>query len=209
MRPIDAALLHELAQGGNATIMAGVAPELEAGAAVAWIDTPLRAAHFLAQIAEESGRFTRLEEDLDYSAARIAEVWGRLAPRADALAHNPVQLANAAYATHGGNRGEAFGDGWAYRGRGLIQLTGRWNYMYYGGRIREDLEHAPDRASMPAIAARLALAFWTARSCNADADRDDTEAVTRRINGGINGLEDRKALKHRAYELLTAPVAVA
>lgn len=204
MRVIDAALLAELVQGAISPVIAAIAPVIASESEAAGINTPLRAAHFLAQIAWESARFTRLVEDLDYSAGRIAEVWPRLASRAAELAHNPVLLANAAYATVGWNRGEASGDGWRYRGRGLFMLTGRWNYNFFGRRIGEDLIAAPDRAADAIIAARLALAYWTSRDCNEDADRGDIEAVTRRVAGSLEGLDGRHALKLRAYALLTA-----
>lgn len=204
MRVIDAALLAELVQGGVTPVIVAIAPVLQGEGEAAGVNTPLRLAHFLAQIAYESARFTRLVEDLDYGPARIAQVWPRLAVRVGELAHNPVLIANAAYGQIGGNHGEASGDGWRYRGRSLIQITGRWNYIHFGALIGVDLEHEPDRAAEPVIAARLALAYWTSRDCNADADRDDTEAVTRRINPACEGLAERKALKHRAYALLTA-----
>lgn len=204
MNLIDAFLLRALVQGGAAEIVEAVAPALAAGISSAGIDTLLRAAHFLAQIAVESGHFTRLVEDLDYSAPRIAVVWPRLAARAAELAHNPVLLANAAYGVIGGNHGEATGDGWRYRGRGLIQITGRWNYIHFGALIAEDIEQEPDHAAEPAIAARLALAYWKSRDCNLDADRDDTAGVTGRINPAREALAEREQLKCRALALLTA-----
>jgi putative chitinase len=89
----------------------------------------LRRAHFIAQIAHESGGFRTMRERLSYSADRIGEVWKRLAPRAQELAHNPVKLANAAYANRLGNGSEESGDGYRWSGRGLIQLTGKSNYI--------------------------------------------------------------------------------
>lgn len=184
--------------------MAAIAPALAARMAPAGIDTPLRQAHFLAQCAYESGYFARLDENLDYGAARIAQVWPRLAARTEALAHNPEALGNAAYAGLNGNGNEASGDGFRFRGRGLLQLTGRFNYSWIGGRAGIDLIADPHIAAMPDGAVKCAIAFWLARGINQVADADDIAKVTRLVNGGGLGLADRAILKHRALALLNA-----
>ncbi|WP_276200376.1 peptidoglycan-binding protein [Chelatococcus sp. XZ-Ab1] len=159
------------------------------------IDTPLRLAHFLPQTAHESRGLTRLEEDLSYSAPRLMEVWPKRFPTlasATPFARNPRALANRVYGGRMGNVDPD--DGWAFRGRGLIGLTGRANYRHYGRRIGVDLEEDPDLAAEPGIAFRLAAAFFAEAGCREAADADDVLAVTRRINGGTNGLDDRRQL---------------
>ena len=167
------------------------------------VATPQRVAHLMAQLAYESANFTRLEENLNYSsAARIALVWPRLAKRAGVLVNNPEALANAAYANRCGNGDEASGDGWRFRGRGLIQLTFRDNYRARGAACGVDLVAEPDRAAEPEIAVVLALSFWKSRGCNAEADCGDVEEITRLINGSaLRGLPERRALTRRAKKI--------
>lgn len=162
------------------------------------VSTLLRRAHFMGQIAHESGGFRRFVENLNYSAHRIEAVWPRLRPRAAALANKPEALGNAAYADRMGNGNEAGGDGYRYRGRGLIQLTGRNNYRDAGGALGIDLLGSPQRAAEPMDAVKIALWFWASKRCNAPADQDDVEEVTRRINGGLNGLAERRTLTEAA-----------
>ena len=149
-------------------------PGLLAGMARRHIDTPLRQAHFLAQLGHESGAFTYAEE--------LAS-GDRYEGRAD--------LGN----THPG-------DGTLFKGRGLIQLTGRANYASYGKAVGRDLTSDIDRARTvatdPALAVDVACWFWETRSLNALADADDVTAITKKINGGTNGLDDRKAYLARA-----------
>lgn len=159
----------------------------------------LRVSHFIAQLAHESAGFSVLVENLNYSAARIPAVWPRLAPRAQELAHKPQALANAAYAGRLGNGPEASGDGWRYRGRGLMQLTGRSNYEARGKAIGLDLVSFPDKAADPALSALLAFGYWSATGCNSAADTDDVAKVTRLINGpAMLGLAERKTLTAKA-----------
>ena len=162
---------------------------------------PNRRAHFIAQVAHESSGLKRFIENLNYSAVRIGQVWPRLAPRAQDLAHNPEALANAAYCDRMGNGDEKSGDGWRYRGRGLIQLTGRTNYRERGVSLGLDLSANPSQAADPDKATLIALDYWRSRGCNDAADRDDVEAVTRLINGGLNGLADREELTERAKRI--------
>ena len=198
MRAIDIELLRAMAPGGRTALIEAIAPLLAAWLAPAGIDTPLRQAHFLGQAAFESWYFTRLEEDLDYTAPRIAFLRDRLKDRADALAGKPEALGNAAYAFVNGNGDEASGDGWRFRGRGLFQLTGRANYAMAGYLDR------PDEVAMPEGAVKSAIGFWTARHANAAADADDTACVTRLVNGGQEGVAARESLKRRALALLGA-----
>lgn len=200
-------LLLRLCPHADQAILAGAVPVFDARAVEFGLTTPLRVAHFLAQLAHESAGFTKAVENLDYSAGRIAAVWPRLAPRADALAHNPEALANAAYCDRLGNGSEQSGDGWRYRGRGLIQITGKDNYSLFGGICGARLKDEPDLAAAPDIAALVALAFWRSRLCNPKADADSVEAVTRAINGpALEGIVERRALTEKAKALLAEPV---
>lgn len=157
-----------------------------------------RVAHWLAQLGHESGGFARLEENLRYTTAgRLCAVWpSRFATEADAapFVDNPEGLANVVYAQRNGNGGVASGDGWAYRGRGLIQLTGRANYRAAGAAIGIPLESEPDRAAERWTAALVAGWFWWNKGLNREADRgpDGLDEITRRINGGKHGLADRR-----------------
>lgn len=160
---------------------------------------PLRLQHFMAQVCFESGFFQRVMENLNYSPERIGVVWERLEPRAASLAHNPEALANAAYAGVNGNGDEASGDGWKYRGRGIIQITGKANYAKYSAITGPD----PNTAAHPDEAVRVAIAFWEARNCNEAADRDSVRDVTARINPALEGLTERTFLTNRAKTIFT------
>jgi putative chitinase len=160
------------------------------------IDTPLRKAHFLAQIGHESGGFVYTVENLNYSAAALLKTWpSRFTPAtAEQMARKPEQIANHVYGGRMGNTQP--GDGWKYRGRGLIQLTGRSNYKAAG------FEHNPELLEQPEGAAMSAGWFWSTNGLNALADRDDVLAVTKRINGGTHGLDDRRKRLQRAKAAL-------
>ena len=168
-------------------------------------DSKLRLAHFFAQILHESGCLRFDMENLNYSAEALARVFAKYFPtraEADAYARQPEKIANRVYANRMGNRGEASGDGWRYRGRGLIQLTGRSNYKAFADwvgdpRIMDD----PDLVSSE-YAVHSAVFFWDRNGLNRLADRDDVVAVTRKINGGENGLAHRRELLNKANGLL-------
>ncbi|MBJ7310798.1 glycoside hydrolase family 19 protein [Rugamonas sp. CCM 8940] len=163
--------------------------------------TPLRLAHFLAQVLHESGALTVQFENLNYSAPRLPVVWPqRFHPKGplDPLqfANNPERLANEVY---GGRMGNAApGDGFLYRGRGLLQLTGKDSYAEATRDLRKIDPHAPDFVVMPdnVVAApwclSVAAAEWLAKGCNALADADNIDKVTQAINGGSVGLEERR-----------------
>jgi putative chitinase len=194
--------IRALAPACKPALVRAVGPHLEAFAPTYDVTTPLRVAHLMAQLAYESASFTRLEENLNYtSGRRIALVWPRLRSRAQELAGRPEALANAAYAGKLGNGDEASGDGWRFRGRGLIQLTGRDNYRRFGKAALVDLVAEPDLAADPEVAVLLALAFWRLRLCNEAADCDNSCAVTLRINSAMEGLAERRALTTRAKEI--------
>lgn len=171
-----------------------------------------RIAAFLAQIAHESGQLTRLSENLNYSAKRLMQVWpNRFATLEKALQYerNPERLANYVYAKRIGNGDEASGDGWSYRGRGLIQLTGRGNYRAAAQGIGLPLEEQPDLVAQPGPAALSAAWFWKSRGLNEladdqndDNDTEDFKAITKLINGGTVGINERMAFWEKAKSVL-------
>ena len=169
-----------------------------------------RVAHFLSQCAHESGGFKRLEENLNYSAKALRAVFGRYfgdAPKADAdeYARNPEMIANRVYNDEYrkykmGNTEE--GDGWRFRGRGLKQLTGRDNYTRFGKSVGMTAEEAAEYVATPAGAIESACWFWNTNNLNDIADTDDVKRMTKKINGGTIGLEDRMRRYGQAMDVL-------
>jgi putative chitinase len=160
------------------------------------ITTNLRLCHLLAQLAHESGGLRATVENLNYSAAGLRATFPRYftAAQAEDYARQPQRIASRAYANRMGNGDEASGDGWRYRGRGLIQLTGRENYRKTGMTLGLDLEGTPEDAAEFPVALETALVYWTDRRLSQYADDDDAEMITRAINGGTNGMADRLRL---------------
>jgi putative chitinase len=153
-----------------------------------------RVLFFLAQIGHESRGLSVLYENLTYTAPRLVAVWPRRFSTVSVAApyvRNPVALGNHVYANRNGNGDEASGDGHRYRGRGYMQLTGRGGYRAVGALIGQNLEEAPELASHPELALRVALGYWKWRDVNALCDTGDFKAVTKIVNGGLNGWEDR------------------
>ena len=181
-------------------------PALNSNLATYGINTPLRIAHFLAQIGHESASLSATSENLNYSAKGLRAVFGKYFPtdaEAQAFERQPEKIANRVYANRMGNGNEASGDGYRYRGRGLIQLTGKDNYTQCGNAIKLDLVGNPDQLASDANAAVDAAGwFWDSRKLNTYADADDIKAITKRINGGYNGLEDRQSYLTRAKQAL-------
>jgi putative chitinase len=179
-------------------------------------DSPNRMHFFLAQIGHESGGGATMEENLNYSAARMAQVWpGRFAVNSKAkplvpnalaksLDRNPQGLANNVYANRMGNGPPASGDGFRFRGRGLIQLTGRDGYDNVGKAAGIDLIAAPERASAPADALRVALGFWKWKKANPVCDTGDFTKLTQLVNGGIIGIAERQAWLAKSRSILGA-----
>lgn len=171
---------------------------LNVGAAEAFVNTPRRWAMWIAQLAHESGGFSRLVESLDYTPDALMRTWpSRFPPetahrlgRTAAKRADVKAIAIVAYGDRLGNRRDT-DDGYRYRGRGLIQLTGRENYRAAGIALGLPLEADPGLAAEPAIAARIAAWYWRTRNCNGFADAADVHGATRAINGGLNGLADR------------------
>lgn len=169
------------------------------------IDTPQRQACFIGQCGHESGGFKVLSENLNYSAKGLCATWPkRFADEASAAPYHrqPEKIANRVYAGRMGNGDEASGDGWRYRGRGLIQLTGKANYQAAGSALHADLLASPDLVATAQYAALTAGWFWHSNNLNALADKLDHTGITRRINGGTHGLDDRIARSRAALMVL-------
>jgi putative chitinase len=161
----------------QAEIIDAVGPVLEATLTEYAMNADIRAAHFLAQTCHESAGFRTTEEFASGSAYEGRKDLGNTQP----------------------------GDGPRYKGRGLIQLTGRANYVEYGEALGLGLVDHPETAADPVISLRIACEFWKRRGLNQVADRNDIETITRRINGGLNGLDDRKAYLAKAKAALGVP----
>jgi putative chitinase len=179
----------------------GVLPQYE-------IDTPNRVAAFVAQCGHESLGFTVLQENLNYSADGLRKIFGKYFPTAELAkqyARKPEMIANRVYGNRMGNEDEDSGDGYKYRGRGIIQITGKNNYSKCSIALFEDetnLLENPDLLLEPHYAMHSACWFWNATRLNALADSGDMKTMTKRINGGYLGLEDRIAHYNHALEVL-------
>lgn len=161
------------------------------------ITTPLRIAHLLSQIMHESGGLNTLQENLNYSAERLLVVFPKYFNKTNVnlYARNPQKIGNRVYANRMGNGSEGSGDGYRYRGRGVIQITGKNNYQAYqtSGFCSGDLMSHPEWLTQKPGAYKSAMWFWWKNGCNTLADKDDLKGVTRKINGGYNGLSQREA----------------
>lgn len=158
------------------------------------IDSALERAHFLAQCAHESGGFRVLVENLNYSADGLLRTWPTRFSNQTALEYGrkPERIANKVYANRFGNRNEASGDGWRFRGRGFLQLTFRDNYAAASQRLYGDdrLVLTPALVETPPIAAQTACDYWQSRHLGIHAMNDDLASVRRGVNGGLVGLDD-------------------
>lgn len=171
------------------------------------LNSPLRIAHFLAQCSHESTGFSRKEENLNYSAERLLQVFPKYfnPDQAKLYARNPVIIASRVYANRMGNREEDSGDGYRYRGRGYIQLTGHDNYKAFDLAVSDDVIGNPDLVATkyPLFSAGW---FWNSRRLNdlADlgADQQVVADITKKINGGYHGLEDRVNQFNKFYGLV-------
>lgn len=170
------------------------------------IDSPLRLAHFLGQTALESGGFRLMEENLNYSADRLMAVFPKYFRNVDARSYHrqPEKIANHVYANRMGNGNESTGDGYMFRGRGLIQLTGRNNYSLFANDNDMTVEEAAQYLTTPEGAIESAAWFWNKNDLNDLADADDINAVTKRINGGHHGLAERTKYTNGFKEILGA-----
>jgi putative chitinase len=166
------------------------------------INTPLRVAHFVAQCAHESGNFVFIKENLNYRAASLQKTFPKYFPTAELAAqyaNRPERIANRVYASRMGNGDEASGDGYRYCGRGLIQLTGKDNYTFFAGSLEISTEEASEYLHTFEGAAQSACWYWEQNNLNRFADANDVRGLTRAINGGYIGLEDRQ--KHTEHAL--------
>lgn len=170
------------------------------------IDTPERVAMFLAQCGHESGGFRLREENLNYSAKALDAMFGKYFKRggrdAEEYARQPEKIANVVYASRMGNGDTASGDGWKFRGRGYIQLTGRDNYTRFASSIDKGLRDAVEYTETVEGALESACWFWSTNGLNRFSDDQDIKGATKRINGGFNGLEDREKHYKHALEVL-------
>ncbi len=195
------------------------------------INTPLRECHFLAQILHESDNFKFVKEGLNYSADALANTFtnryglkdpklstptqpvyvknnlGRIVPNplAVKLERKPVDIANNLYCDRMGNGNEASGDGAKFIGRGYIQITGRENYTTIGHDLNADFINHPELLETPQYAMLSAGWYWNKTNINILADKDDVLAVTKKINGGIKGLDDRTAKLILVKNILMPP----
>ena len=171
------------------------------------ISTPVRQASFIGQCGHECGNFKVLEENLNYRAETLMKLWKSRFPTievANEYARNPKKIANKVYSSRMGNRDESSGDGYRFRGRGCIQLTGHANYFHAGNACGEDFVMNPDLVATPMYAAMTAGWFWNTHKLNQFADVRDYKTMTKKINGGFIGLDDRIKHINHALEVLTA-----
>ena len=165
--------------------------------------SPVRAAHFFAQTAHETGGFKAFSENLNYSADGLNKIFPKYFKNAgrdaNAYARNPEKIANVVYANRMGNGDTDSGDGFKFCGRGLIQLTGRENYTWFAASLDMDVDDVPAYLETFEGAVQSACFFWEQNDLNKWADEGDILTLTKRINGGTIGLEDRK--KHYAHAL--------
>lgn len=167
-----------------------------------------RLAMFMAQCGHESNGFSVLEENLNYSATGLRKIFGKYFPTdsiAAQYARQPEKIANRVYANRMSNGPESSGDGWKFRGRGIIQLTGKFNYMGLSTFIWEDetvLLDTPELLVDQHISLHGAGWYWSKTKLNAPSDRGDVLTVTKRINGGTHGLDDRQQRFNQAKRFL-------
>jgi putative chitinase len=210
-------LMFQQAAGISEALAARWWPHVERALAEFGIQQPQRVAAWIAQVGHESKGFSSLAESFDYAVPALVDTFGaRITPAmAQQLGRQPgersvplerqARIASIVYARRYGNGEAATGDGWRYRGGGLKQITFLANYEACGHALGVDLVADPDRLRTDdALAARSAAWFWFANGCSALADRGDFEQLTRRINGGTNGLEQREARWAMAKQFIHA-----
>jgi predicted chitinase len=194
-------------------ILEAILTEAPTSLRAAGLNDPVRLAHFIAQIATETGGLTRLDENLNYTTEkRLMTVFPskfKSAAAARPFLRNSEKLANHVYAKKNGNKNP--GDGWLYRGSGLIQITGRENFAKVGELIGISLERDPELARSPDSALAIAIGYWRKNKINevaGDSTDAAVKAVTRRINPALVGLSERKAFFKKALKVLTPPKSI-
>ena len=169
------------------------------------INSVAQEARFIAQASHESNHFRALEENLNYKAETLMKLWPKRFPtieEANKYARQPERIANHIYSSRMGNRDEASGDGFRFRGGGLFQLTGHDNYWHCGQALGIDLVMQPELVRQPRVAALSAGWFWSTHGCNQLAEVGDDVGLTKKINGGTIGLDDRVAQTKHALQVL-------
>ncbi|KAF6661273.1 glycoside hydrolase family 19 protein [Enterobacteriaceae bacterium EKM102V] len=200
----------QLATGVSNALRDAWYPHLAASLSAFQISTPLRQAHFLAQAGHESAGFLKVEEGLNYSENALTAMFGKRITAEQARAYgrnamhpaNQKMIASIIYANRNGNGDVASGDGYRYRGRGLIQITGKANYAALEKQLGADVVANPDLLLGYRFAAMSAAAWWKNHGLNELADSDDVTRITRIINGGTNGLDDRKSRLSKSKGIL-------
>lgn len=195
MQQVTLELLKELCPKTKVSILSKYVEPLNiVGKHYGLFDNPKRMAAFLAQVAHESGSFNFTKEGLNYSAQALRNTWPKRFPTlavAQQYARNPEKIANKVYANRMGNGPESSGDGFRYRGRGLIQLTGKDNYSRFAKSIGKSLGDTVKYLETAEGAVASAAWYWDTNKLNVYADKGDFVGLTRRINGGTIGLQDR------------------
>lgn len=213
-RILTAATIKAICPGARSDIVESLLTDSDKHFSKAGIDDEIKLAHFIGQIATETGGLGRLDENLNYTTPeRLQKVFGKSKfpnlDKAKEYVKQPEKLANFVYANKNGNGDTASGDGWTYRGSGLIQLTGRGNFRTTGELIGMKLEDKPELARQSDSALEIALGYWIKRDISAVADAATdkaVEAVTKRINPAGVGLADRKAYFKKALKVLQQAV---
>ena len=191
--------------GCSETRAAAWIDHITAAAACYDINTPLRLAAFLAQAAHESAGLRVLDENLNYDAAGLLRIWPNRFSKAEAqeYARNPERIANKVYGGRTGNGPESSGDGWRFRGGGIFQLTGRDDYRLFAQTTGVDAENRPELVRIPGLPAAMSAAWeWNRSKLWAFADTGDIDTVSKKLNGGTNGLEERRVHYIRACKIL-------
>jgi putative chitinase len=198
-------VLTKLFPATKSSLLTEVLPAIQKTATQYQINTVGRAAAFLAQVGHESGGFNFREENLNYSQQGLLKVFPKYFPTAGLAAqyaHNKQAIANRVYANRMGNGSEQSGDGFKFRGKGYIQITGRFNTMKFADSLQMDEDAAIAYLLTVEGAAVSAGWFWSNASLNALADHGDILTITKRINGGTLGLNERTALFNKAQQYL-------
>lgn len=196
MSQVTLDLLKQLCPGTKAPVLAKYVQPLNiVGEHFGLFENPKRMAAFLAQVAHESGGFNFTKEGLNYSAQALNKTFRKYFPTvasAQPYTRQPAKIANKVYANRMGNGPESSGDGYKFCGRGLIQLTGRTNYTKFAQAVGKSLDDAIAYLETSEGAVASAGWFWDINKLNIYADKGDFVGLTRRINGGTNGLADRQ-----------------
>jgi len=209
MRRLELSDLRAICPLSSEVTLSAFVEHLNAAVSEFELDSQKRMTAFLAQYAHETQGFTKLEENLRYSTvealmAAFKTRWNLIdADDAWGYLNQPERLANRVYAYRNGNAGDGSGDGWKYRGRGLCHLTGRANYAKAQVALGLPLLADPDLLLQPGPAVRAGGWYWRHAKCNKYADAGEFEALTRAVNGGLTGLDDRRAYFDRALAVLS------